>query len=156
MGIGGASDAPSFLTRERLIAAKRATRRSKAPDETILKRPLNFQNEVACQVKVRSKVKIGDFYVTGHRDLENGSFGPKLSPSTPKPQEQELIELMFDTELGSRSSSGHKRSPYSYLISVWCLDRRWTRGRGGTIVRKRCARAHVQMHPTSDLCKPLI
>ena len=29
-------------------------------------------------------------------------------------------------------------------------------GRGGTIVRRRCARAHVQMHPTSDLCKHLI
>ena len=39
---------------------------------------------------------------------------------------------------------------------VWRLYRRWTSGRGGTIVRKRRARAHVQMHPTSDLCKPLI
>ena len=32
---------------------------------------------------------------------------------------------------------------------------RWV-GRGGTIVRKRRARAHVQMHPASDLWKPLI
>ena len=30
---------------------------------------------------------------------------------------------------------------------VWRLDQRWTSGRGGTIVRRRCARAHVQMHP---------
>ena len=42
------------------------------------------------------------------------------------------------------------------LKPVWRLDRRWTSGRGGTIVWKRRARAHVQMHPTSDLCKPLI
>ena len=34
-------------------------RRLKALDETILKHPLNFPNEVTCQVKVRSKVKIG-------------------------------------------------------------------------------------------------
>ena len=36
-------------------------RRSNALDETILKHPLNFPNEVTCQVKVRSKVKIGAF-----------------------------------------------------------------------------------------------
>ena len=57
---GGGSDAPC-LTRERLIAAGRATRRSKSLDETVFKCPLNFPNEVTCQVKVRSNVKIGVF-----------------------------------------------------------------------------------------------
>ena len=41
------------------------------------------------------------------------------------------------------------------LLPVGRLDRWWTSGQGGTIVRKRYARAHVQMHPTSDLCKAL-
>ena len=42
------------------------------------------------------------------------------------------------------------------IVPVWRLDRRWTSGRRGKIVRKRRARAHVQMNPTSDLYKPLI
>ena len=46
---------------ERMAAERRTMRRSKALDETILKHPLNFPNEVTCQVKVRSKVKIGAF-----------------------------------------------------------------------------------------------
>ena len=52
---------PHVKIRERMATDGRATRRSKALDETILKHPLNFQIEVTCQVKVRSKVKIGAF-----------------------------------------------------------------------------------------------
>ena len=52
---------PHVITRERMAAERRPMRRSKALDETILKHPLNFPNEVTCQVKVRSKVKIGAF-----------------------------------------------------------------------------------------------
>ena len=56
-------------------------RRSKALDETVLKRLLNFQNEVTCQVKVRSKVKIGGFQVTGRETSKLAGLGPgpKLS-----------------------------------------------------------------------------
>ena len=52
---------PHVITRERMAAERRPMRRSKALDETILKHPLNFPNEVTCQVKVRSNVKIGAF-----------------------------------------------------------------------------------------------
>ena len=52
---------PPRQTRERMAAERQATRRSKALDERILKHPLNFPNEVTCQVDVRSKVKIGAF-----------------------------------------------------------------------------------------------
>ena len=52
---------PHVITRERIAAERRTMRRLKALDETILKHPLNFPNEVTCQVKVRSKVKIGAF-----------------------------------------------------------------------------------------------
>ena len=60
-GGGGALNAPTSITRERMAAERRATRRSKALVETILKQPLKFPNEVKCQVKVRSNVKIGAF-----------------------------------------------------------------------------------------------
>ena len=58
---GGGVKRPHVITRERMAAERRTMRRSKALDETILKHPLNFSNEVTCQVKVRSKVKIGAF-----------------------------------------------------------------------------------------------
>ena len=57
------------ISQERLIVERRATRHSKAPKETLLKPTLNFQNEVTCQVKFRSKVKIGTF---GLRTIDNG------------------------------------------------------------------------------------
>ena len=60
-GGGGALNSTHVITRERMAAERRATRRSKALDETILKHPLNFPNKVTCQVKVRSKVKIRAF-----------------------------------------------------------------------------------------------
>ena len=52
---------PHVITRERMASERRTTRRSKALDETILKNPLNFPNEVTCHVKVSPKVKIGSF-----------------------------------------------------------------------------------------------
>ena len=104
----GASDAPC-LTREWLTAARRATRRSKGLYETVLRCPLNFQNEVTCQVKVRSKVKIGGFQVTERRGLKISSFEPILSPNTPKSWKKELIELLFDNKLRSKLISGQIR-----------------------------------------------
>ena len=59
--LGRGAKRPHVITRERMAAERRPMRRSKALDEIILKQPLNFPNEVRCQVKVRSKVKIGAF-----------------------------------------------------------------------------------------------
>ena len=67
-----------------MVAERRATRRSKVLDETILKPPLNCPNEVTCQVKVRSKENIGGIQVTGCRDLKIISLGPQLTPNTPE------------------------------------------------------------------------
>ena len=47
-GGGGGVKHPYVITCERIAAERRATRRSKALDETILKHPLNFPNEVTC------------------------------------------------------------------------------------------------------------
>ena len=41
----------------------------------------------------------------------------------------------------------------SMPIPVGRVDRRWASEREDTIVRKGCARAHVQMRPISDLYK---
>ena len=61
LGGGGGVKRPHVITRERMAAERRAKRRSKALEETILKHPLNFPNEVRCQVNVKSNVKIGAF-----------------------------------------------------------------------------------------------
>ena len=66
-----------------MAAERRATRRSKTLYETILKHPLNFPNEVTSgqgQVKGQNR----GFQVTSRRDLKIISFGPKLTPNTPK------------------------------------------------------------------------
>ena len=59
--LGRGAKRPHVITRERIAVQRRPMRRSKDLDEMILKHPLNFPNEVRCQVKVRSKVKIGAF-----------------------------------------------------------------------------------------------
>ena len=69
---------PHVITRERMAAERRATRRSKALDETILKHTLNFPNEVTCQVKVRSKVKIGAFRLRAVETSQLSVLGQKV------------------------------------------------------------------------------
>ena len=59
--LGGGVKRPHVITREQMSAERRTTRRSKAFDETTPKYPLNFPNEIPCQVKVRLKIKIGAF-----------------------------------------------------------------------------------------------
>ena len=67
---------PHVITRERMAAE--ATRRSKALDETILKHPLNFPNEVTCQVNVRSKVKIVAFRLRAVETSQLSVLGQNL------------------------------------------------------------------------------
>ena len=51
---------------------------------------------MTCQVKVRSKVKIGCFQVADRSDLKRGIFHPKLSIFTPKDQAKVLTsEIVF-------------------------------------------------------------
>ena len=76
-GGGGGVKRPYVITRERMAAERRATRRSKALDETILKYPLNFQNEVTSdqdQVKGQNR----GFQFTSRRDLKIISFRQNL------------------------------------------------------------------------------
>ena len=95
-----------------MAAERRPMRRSKALDETILKHPLNFPNEVTCQVKVRSNVKIGAFRLRAVETSKLSVLGQNLLRVLLKYRARHWLSECFDIELGSRSRSGHKRSPY--------------------------------------------
>ena len=69
---------------------RRTRRHSKDLDETLPNNFRKFKIEVTCQVKVRSKVKIGCFQVADRSDLKCSIFGPKLSICTPKDQAKVL------------------------------------------------------------------
>ena len=75
---GGGVKRPHVITRERMTAGRRTAWRSKAPDETVLMHPLNFRNEVPCQVKVRSKVKIGAFRLRAVETSKSSVLGHNL------------------------------------------------------------------------------
>ena len=78
---GGGVKRHHVITRERMATERRPLRRSKALDETILKHPLNFPNEVTSgQGQVKSQNR--GFQVTRSRDFKTIGFGPIIS--TPK------------------------------------------------------------------------
>ena len=69
---------------------RRTRRHSKDLDETLPNNFRKFKIEVTCQVKVRSKVKIGCFQVADRNDLKRSIFRLKLSICTPKDQTKVL------------------------------------------------------------------
>ena len=83
---GGSDPTPPLLSRKRMDVERRTRRHSKDLDETLRNRFRKFKIEVTCQVKVRSKVKIGCFQVADRSDLKRSIFRPKLSICTPKDQ----------------------------------------------------------------------
>ena len=58
---------------------RRTRRHSKDLDETLPNHFRKFKNEVTCQVKVRSKAKIGCFQAADRSDLKRSVFRLKLS-----------------------------------------------------------------------------
>ena len=83
---GGGRIRPTVLSRKRMDAERRTRRHSKDLDEMLPKHFRKYKIEVTCQVKVRSKVKIGCFQVADRSDLKRSIFSPKLSICTPKDQ----------------------------------------------------------------------
>ena len=81
---GGGWDPTPVLSRKRMDVERRTRRHSKDIDETLPNHLLKFKIEVTCQVKVRSKVKIGCFQDADRSDLKRSIFCPKLSICTPK------------------------------------------------------------------------
>ena len=77
--LGGRIRPPPLLSRKRMDVERRTRRHSKDLDETLPNHVRKFKIEVTCQVKVRSKVKIGCFQVADCSDLKRSMFRPKLS-----------------------------------------------------------------------------
>ena len=78
-------------------------RHSKDLDETLPNHFRKFKIEVTCQVKIRSKVKIGCFQVADRGDLKRSIFRPKLSICTPKYQAKvltgEIVSYLAQVEV---------------------------------------------------------
>ena len=104
----GGSDPTLVLSRKRMVIEIWARRNSKDLDKTLSKHFRKFKIEVTCQVKVRSKVKIGCFQVADRRDLTRSIFRPKLSICTPKEWVKVLASDFFHISLRSRPRSGQK------------------------------------------------
>ena len=66
-GGGGGSDPNPVLSRKRMVIEIWAKRNSKNIDKMLSKHFRKFKIEVTCQVKVRSKAKIGCFQVADRR-----------------------------------------------------------------------------------------
>ena len=86
---------------------RRTRRHWKDLDETLPKNFRKFKIEVTCQVKVRSKVKIGCFQVADRSDLKRSIFHPKLSIYTPKDQAKvltsEIVSYLAQVKVKVRS-----------------------------------------------------
>ena len=86
---------------------RRTRRHSKDLDKTLPKHFRKFKIEVTCQVKVRSKVKIGCFQVADRSNLKRGICRPKFSICTPKDQAKvlnsEIISYLAQVKVKVRS-----------------------------------------------------
>ena len=91
---------------------RRTRRHSKDLDETLLNHFRKFKIEVTCQVKVRSKVKIGCFQVADRSDLKRSMFRPKLSICTPKDQAKvltsEIVSYLAPGQGQGQVRKGHQ------------------------------------------------
>ena len=100
---------------------RRTRRHSKDLDETLPNNFRKFKIEVTCQVKVRSKVKIGCFQVADRSDLKRSIFRPKLSICTPKDQAKvltsEIVSYFAQVKVKVRSEKVTK--PKIFKCVVW-------------------------------------
>ena len=79
-----------MLSRKRIDVERRTRRHSKDLDAKLPNHFRKLKIEVTCQVKIRSKVKIGCFQVADRSDLKRSIICPKLSICTPKDQAKVL------------------------------------------------------------------
>ena len=82
IGLGGGGGVRASPTRERVISARQATRRSKALDETVLNRPINFPNEVRLRSGHRSNSMT--FSLLAVEASKLAVLGQKFSPNIRK------------------------------------------------------------------------
>ena len=111
---------PPLLSRKRMDVERRARRHSKDLDETLPNHFRKFKIEVTCQVKVRSKVKIGCFQVADRSDLKRSMFRPKLSICTPKDQAKvptsEIVSYLAQVKVKVRSEKVTKSKIFKCVV----------------------------------------
>ena len=109
-----------MLSRKRMDVERRTRRHSKDLDETLPNHFRKFKIEVTCQVKVRSKVKIGCFQVADRSDLKRSIFRPKLSICTPKDQAKvltsEIVSYLAQVKVKVRSEKVTKSKIFECVV----------------------------------------
>ena len=119
-GGGGVGSDPPLLSRKRMDVERRTRRHSKDLDETLPNNFRKFKIEVTCQVKVRSKVKIGCFQVADRSDLKRSIFRPKLSICTPKDQAKvltsEIVSYFAQVKVKVRSEKVTKPKIFKCVV----------------------------------------
>ena len=117
---GGSDPTPPLLSQKRMDVERRTRRHSKDLDETLPNHFRKFKIEVTCQVKVRSKVKIGCFQVADRSDLKRSMFRPKLSICTPKDQAKvltsEIISYLAQVKVKVRSEKVTKSKIFKCVV----------------------------------------
>ena len=117
---GGGVGSPPLLSRKRMNVERRTRRHSKDLDETLPNRFRKFKIEVTCQVKVRSKVKIGCFQVADRSHLKRSMFRPKLSICTPKDQAKvltsEIVSYLAQVKVKVRSEKVTKPKIFKCVV----------------------------------------
>ena len=118
--LGGGRIRPPLLSRKRMDVERRTRRHSKDLDETLTSRFRKIKIEVTCQVKVRSKVKIGCFQVADRSDLKRSIFRPKLSICTPKDQAKvltsEIVSYLAQVKVKVRSEKVTKPKIFKCVV----------------------------------------
>ena len=116
----GGSDPTPVLPRKRMVVERCAMRQSKDLDETLPKHFRKVKIEVTCQVKVRSKVKIGCNQVADRRDLKRSIFRPKLFIYAPKDQAKvlssEIVSYLGQVKVEVRSEKVTEPKTFKWVV----------------------------------------
>ena len=117
---------------------RRTRRHSKDLDETLPNHFRKFKIEVTCQVKVRSKVKIGCFQVADRCDLKRSMFRPKLSICTPKDQAKvlmsEIVSYLAQVKVKVRSEKVTKSKIFKCVVWHMFYGPFWTKNSIFTVI----------------------
>ena len=117
---------------------RRTRRHSKDLDETLPNHFRKFKIEVTCQVKVRSKVKIGCFQVADRSDLKRSMFRPKLSICTPKDQAKvltsEIVSYLAQVKVKVRSEKVTKSKIFKCVVWHMFYGPFWTKNSIVTVI----------------------
>ena len=137
-GGGGGRIRPPVLSRKRMDVERQARRHSKDLDETLPNHFRKFKIEVTCQVKVRSKVKIGCFQVADRSDLKRSMFRPKLSICTPKDQAKvptsEIVSYLAQVKVKVRSEKVTKSKIFKCVVWHMFYGPFWTKNSIVTVI----------------------